>query len=401
MKGKSALYPFNPIVILICMDVSEIMSRDVISVSPDDSIVTFMSAMEKEHIHEAPVINEKKKLLGMVRFDSLVKKSVADPVKQKIKSIIDFMPPALKPDQTIEEAADVLFKSGLRATPVVENGKVVGIVSIWDILEAVSGSKTFRQTKVENVMSVAEVISKDADIGTARVIMRERHISRLPVVDDNGKLVGIVTVHDLLKAFKQPKEKMAWYSMAAEMERVVSLPVSNLMNDRPQTISKNDSLTDAINLMIKYGTSGAVVTENNAPVGVVTIKDLFEVYVSGFAKKGIYYQVTGLEGEDDVVDTVHRMVGDTFKKIESVIPIQYAFLHFKKYSGGGLRNKWSVRIRLMTDKGLFVSREWDWDARDAARKSLSHLERVVERWKSERTTERKKAQRRIKEEMKE
>jgi CBS domain-containing protein len=74
--------------------------------------------------------------------------------------------------------------------------------------------------------------------------MRERNISRLPVVDEGGKLVGILGTMDLIKAIKQPHEKMSWYGMAAEMERIVSLPVSNVMNDRPPTAKKTDSLTD-------------------------------------------------------------------------------------------------------------------------------------------------------------
>ena len=379
------------------MLVSEIMSREILSVKPSDSITAFISLMEKEHIHEAPVLDGKK-LIGMVKFDTLVARGITDPSKQKISSIMDFPPPALKPGQSVEEAAEVLFKTGLRALPVVEGSKVVGLIAIWDVLDLAGGTKTFRQTTAGTVMSVAEVIGRDSDIGTARVIMRERNISRLPVVDEGGKLVGILGTMDLIKAIKRPREKMTWYGMAAEMERIVSLPVSNVMNDRPPTAKKTDSLTDVVRTMNGQKCSGVTVVEENVPIGIVTIKDLLEVYIAGLAQKGVYYHAIGLEKEDEaVVDTVQRMIADTVQKIAYMVPVQFAMVHFKKHEAGGLKAKWSVRVRIMTDKGVFMAKAWAWDPRDAAGKALDHLERGLIKWKEEKKTFVKKNARMAKE----
>ena len=368
------------------MFVSEIMSREILSLKPSDSITDFISIMEKEHVHEAPVIDDKK-LLGMVKFDTLVARGITDPSKQKIASIMESPPPSLKPSQSVDEAAEILFKTGLRALPVMDGKKVVGIVAIWDVLDTAGGTKTFRQTTAGTVMSVAEVIGYDSDIGTARVIMRERNISRLPVVNEAGKLVGILGTMDLIKAIKQPREKMSWYGMAAEMERIVSLPVSNVMNNRPPTAKKTDSLTDVVRIMNESKCSGVTVTEDNVPIGIVTIKDLLEVYVAGLAQKGVYYHAIGLEREEDsVTDTVHRMIGDTLQKVSCITPIQFAMAHFKKHEAGGLKAKWSVRVRVMTGKGVFMSKAWAWDPRDAVCKALDHLERGLIKWKEEKKT---------------
>jgi len=379
------------------MLVSEIMSREILSVKPSDSITDFISIMEKEHVHEAPVIDGKK-LKGMVKFDTLVARGIADPSKQKISSIMESPPPILKPDQSIEEAAEILFKTGLRALPVIDGSTVAGIVAIWDVLDAAGSTKSFRQTTAGTVMSIAEVIGHDSDIGTARVIMRERGVSRLPVVNEDGKLIGILGTMDLIKAIKRPKEKMSWYGMAAEMERIVSLPVSNVMNDRPPTAKKTDSLTDIVRIMNNSKCSGVTITENNIPIGIVTIKDLLEVYVAGLAQKGVYYHAIGLEKEDEaVVDTVHRMIADTMQKIAYMVPMQFAMAHFKKHEAGGLKAKWSVRVRIMTDKGVFMSKAWAWDPRDAAGKALEHLERGLIKWKEEKTTAVKRNARKMKE----
>ena len=381
------------------MQVSEIMSTEILSLKPSDTLTEFISIMEKEHVHEVPVIDGKK-LKGMVRFDSLVARGITDPSKQKISNIMESPPPTLKPTQSVEEAAEILFKTGLRGLPVMDDGRIAGIIAIWDVLDVAAGTKTFRQTTAGTVMSVAEVIGRDSDIGTARVIMRERGISRLPVVDENGKLAGILGTMDLIKAIKLPHEKMGWYGMASEMERIVSMPVSNVMNDRPPTGSKTDSLTDIVGSMGKYKCSGVTIVEDGVPIGIVTIKDLLEVYIAGLSQKGVYYHAIGLEKEDETsVATVQRMIADTVQKIAYMVPVQFVMAHFKKHEAGGLKAKWSVRVRIMTDKGVFMSKAWAWDPRDAAGKALDHLERGLIKWKEEKMDFTKKNTRMLKDGM--
>ncbi|MEM5804647.1 MAG: CBS domain-containing protein [Candidatus Aenigmatarchaeota archaeon] len=359
------------------MQVEDIMSKDVLSLKGNDTISDFISLMESEHIHEVPII-EDGKLVGMVRFNTLMSKGVTDPANQKLGSIMDFPPPALNPKMSVEEAANIISKTGLRGLPVVDNKKVVGIVSIFDILEVAATSKDFRQTAAGDIMSEAIIISENSDIGAARVMMREKGISRIPVVDSNGKLIGIVTAFDMLRAIRQPKEKMTWYNMAAEMEAFTAMPVVNIMNKNPPTVSKKDSLNEVVGDMVRYKTSGITVVEDNVPVGVVTVKDLLEVYVAGGLQKGVYYHAIGLEDEDEfIVSTVHRMIGDCISKISSIYPVQFMFVHFKKYKYKGLKAKWSVRARVMTDKGMFISKSWGWDPRDAANDALSRLDREI------------------------
>jgi len=359
------------------MLVSEIMSKELLEVSPTDPVSVFISMMEKERVHDAPVI-EKGKLVGLVRFDSLLKRGVTDPTKQKISNVMEPVPPTLTPKNTIEEATDLLWKSGLRALPVCEGKKIVGMLSVWDVIDVAAQTKAFRQTRAESIMSVAEVIPSHADIGAARVLMREHGFSRLPVIDNDGKMIGIVSVNDLLKAFKTPKEKMTWYGMAAEMERMTSLPVSNIMDDRPQTASSKDSLSDVTEKLVKRKESGLTITENGVPIGVITVKDLLDAYAAGMMQKGVYYQAIGLESEDEMVmETVHRMIGDAIRKVSSIVPVQFAVIHFKRHEAGGLRTKWSVRARFRTDRGTVMSKAWAWDPRDATGHAMDNLEREL------------------------
>jgi chloride channel protein, CIC family len=83
--------------------------------------------------------------------------------------------------------------------PVVEKGFLVGIISLTDILRAVQ-TGSVQDVLVEDVMTkdVVTVLATDSAIGVAK-IMVDRGINRLPVVE-NRKVVGIVTRGDMIKA---------------------------------------------------------------------------------------------------------------------------------------------------------------------------------------------------------
>jgi CBS domain-containing protein/ribosome-associated translation inhibitor RaiA len=240
----------------------------------------------------------------------------------------------------------------------------------------VSKTKDFRQTTAESIMSVPEIAKEDTDIGFARVLMREKNISRIPIVDKNQKLIGVVTIFDLLKAIK-PHERMSFYSMSEEKETIMGIPLSTVMNDSPTTADKNTSLSEIVGLIEKYETDGIIVTENNFPVGVVTEKDLLEFYISNLEQKGISYQIIGLVDEDEfIVATADRMIRDTLQKLDRIHKIQYFVLHVKRYDKTG-KIKYSIRTRLLTDKGTFVSKSYAWDLRTAVDEALDNLERIT------------------------
>ena len=351
------------------------MSKDLIYVSPNDTISKIISLVEEYYIREILVI-ENKKLKGIVYSKEIAKKGITDPSKAKISNLTISTPPILYPEQDVNDAANLIFKTGLRALPVVESGKVIGVVSLHDIVGIAAKTKEFRQTLAESIMSVPEIIKEDTDIGKARMLMREKNISRLPVIDKNEKLLGLVTIFDLLKAVK-PRERMNFYSMAAEKETTMGIPISTVMTTMPTKVEVNSSLSDVIIQMRNDNTDGVIVVSNGYPIGVITEKDLLEVYVSSLKKRGVYYQISGLKDEDNfIISTVDRMIKDTIQKMSKLLNPQFFFLHVKRYDKNG-KVKYSIRTRFRTDKGIFISKSYAWDLRDAVNEALDKLERII------------------------
>jgi hypothetical protein len=157
----------------------------------------------------------------------------------------------------------------------------------------------------------------------------------------------------------------------------MGIPISTIMNTAPVTVESSVTLNEIVKLMQEKKTDGVIVVEDSRPVGVVTEKDLLEVYISTLGKKGFYYQTSGLANEDEfIVSTVDRMIRDTLQKLSKIFNPQFFFLHVKKYDKKG-RVKYSIRTRFKTDKGIFVSKSYAWDLRDAVNDALDKLEKIM------------------------
>lgn len=115
------------------------------------------------------------------------------------------------PDTTLPEADQLLIQNTIRRLPVVdENGRLIGIVTYGDIREARPSQAVslnmwemnylLNRLTIREIMTVNPVtITPDATIGEAAKKMLANMIGGLPVVDRQGKLVGIITESDIFR----------------------------------------------------------------------------------------------------------------------------------------------------------------------------------------------------------
>ena len=116
---------------------------------------------------------------------------------EKVGDIMNTDVETISPDATIEEAAQQMRDGDYGVLPVGDDENLIGIITDRDIaIRAVAEGKDV-DTPVSEVMSEGVVYANEDDsVEEAAQIMSDHQIRRLPVVDSNGKLVGIVSIGD-------------------------------------------------------------------------------------------------------------------------------------------------------------------------------------------------------------
>jgi len=108
-------------------------------------------------------------------------------------------------DMTIEEALKVLINHKVTGLPVVDHkGKMKGVISEYDILSQISGSKKKNSKIFQDKISYSkkiDAITEDTPLSKIVTEFIDSKFRRLPVVDRKGNLVGIITRRDLMRVF--------------------------------------------------------------------------------------------------------------------------------------------------------------------------------------------------------
>jgi acetoin utilization protein AcuB len=112
-------------------------------------------------------------------------------------------PETIHPDDTLSKAKEMMDVGGFRRLPVVKDGEIVGMLTERNLREH---SGYLESTKVNVAMSTPVVsVGPSSTVQEATRLMLRHKIGGLPVVD-RGKLVGIVTTIDMLRAFLEVVE---------------------------------------------------------------------------------------------------------------------------------------------------------------------------------------------------
>lgn len=132
-------------------------------------------------------------------------------------------PLTVAPDETVIHAAKTMTERRVGAATVVDSTGVLGVVTERDVMQkVVAGGLDPSVTRVRDVMSSpALTVGVKTSVETAAELMRQHHIRHLVVIDDNGKLVGMLALRYLL------------YDLMDDLKRNVGDLVGYIMTDGP------------------------------------------------------------------------------------------------------------------------------------------------------------------------
>jgi CBS domain-containing protein len=156
-------------------------------------------------------------------------------MSQKLRKIMVENVVVLEPCDTVKKAVELMKLHEISCLVVVDSGKPVGILTERDMLNRViNASAKPEKLKVVEVMSKPVVtVSPDMRAGDAAKLMLERSIKKLPLVE-NGKLVGLVSLTDLLRSegVVEFLNKVSLNGVEKRMKKVVNLYLDPLKQHR-------------------------------------------------------------------------------------------------------------------------------------------------------------------------
>jgi CBS domain-containing protein len=357
------------------MIAKDFVSDDCRVIDENENISRALSLFEET---DSIIVTRKKEYAGMLVEKELTR--VKLPPNAKVRNFIKHAP-KLSPDTPIGEVARLMLENEIFSLPVFEGKKLKGVVKVDDLLKNIV-EKEFGYEKIGKFVSknVKFVLPGD-NIGKVIKIFRENNISRLPVVD-NGKVVGIVTMHDLMEKVILPEEKPEYGEFIAEKKRYLKIPVKGVMMPDPFTVSPDESVRNVVEEMIERKIGGVIVESNGKLEGIVTKKDLLEPIASAEKEEKIFIQFCG---ELNRVEDFDRSEGITMlknflKKHEGFLETGYLYVYLKQHKEKkhGIPLEY-CKLRLSCPKGVFIAADNGWGFHAALKNAISAMEKQIEK----------------------
>lgn len=118
----------------------------------------------------------------------------------KVKDIMTAQPVTCAPDTNLAAAAELMLQADCGILPVVEEGRLVGVVTDRDMYVALA-----TRNRLASEISVSDVARKhvftcgpDDEVHTALLAMKEHNVRRLPVAGFGGSVLGVISIDDIL-----------------------------------------------------------------------------------------------------------------------------------------------------------------------------------------------------------
>ncbi len=160
-------------------------------------------------------------------------------------------------------------------------------------------------------------ITPQETVGDALTILKENSIKRLPVCTKGGKLVGIVSKQDLLRAYPSPATSLSIWEINYLFPKIL---VQNIMIKNVVTISADSVLEEAAVLMKEKNVSSLPVLEGNRLAGIITESDIFKAMIEifGFTYSGVRITIS-VKDEIGILWRVAKKISDMNLNIISIV----------------------------------------------------------------------------------
>jgi CBS domain-containing protein len=246
-------------------EVKDIMSKDVVTITPEASMAEAAEIMGEKHIGSL-IVTKYNTPVGIVTERDFLSKVLAlekNPEQEKVEAIMSYPLTTIGPAAKIKEAAQMMMHKKSRLG-VFESGRLVGVITASDLIRSLPDVPE-TEAKVDDFMT-KEIVTADEKTPVDRIakLMGEKRIGSV-IVTSEGEPFGIFTERDLLSTFL-----IKGKPLIAEVGKEASSPLIT-------TTARTSIHKAAATMALKHIRRLPIATEDKL-IGIITARDLVEAY---------------------------------------------------------------------------------------------------------------------------
>lgn len=192
--------------------VSKIMKTEVRTLRPDAPIQDALRIIFEDRIGGIPIVDEQDVLCGIVTERDILKILCRSHAVARVDEVMTRSLLVQQPDCELSMVTRVMTENQFRRLPIVKNDVLFGIITATDIVRYIGTGRVFEKLVTGNVAEVMSIPVRDlfsgklftiepyATVTDAARAMMAKKVGALPVIDQ-GRLIGLVTEFDLVRAF--------------------------------------------------------------------------------------------------------------------------------------------------------------------------------------------------------
>ncbi|MFZ1896579.1 CBS domain-containing protein [Methanoregula sp.] len=175
------------------MLVKDYMTSDVVHVDIPGNRDDVLKILKRTGISGVPVLKNKK-LVGIITRKDLLRK----PEETQLGLLMTSKPITIGPDTDLRDAARLLVTHRIRRLPVVEDNKLVGLLSVADLIHAIAQMKIKEEIK-ESYTSTTFALWEDTPLPLVGRVMEISGVDAIPILNADSVLQGIISERDLIR----------------------------------------------------------------------------------------------------------------------------------------------------------------------------------------------------------
>lgn len=364
------------------VQVKDVFAQGFSAVKEDDPVSKCLELFKNEKPPVLAVLDSKGRYAGVISRRWVIRARF-DPAATKVKSLMRAAPKVTL-DVYLSKAAKLMIESGIRQLPVFEKSKLLGFVTDENLIHG-AVTQEWGNIKVEKIMTKApQVIDASRSVGAVLSLFREHGVSHVPVMSE-GKLVGVITIQDVIEQVFQPRQRQTLGEIVGEKVPMLNIPAKGIMAQPVITVNPDSSLKEAEKKMHDHDVSCLVVLSDGHLSGIVTKLDFLEPISQmevPYKKLAIQFGIKGIvinpDQQEFMMEEFDSFVRKYWDALESGTLFVYIKTHGANHRGIPLIH---CRMQLRTANGSFFSSGEGFGVEPTFRVALDRLDKRLLRSK--------------------